>query len=66
MGLHSNEFAPLKRQRFEVCNDAIGGGPEQALICCNLSGSSEFDNAANQTGRVRFRIRTDALNWNVV
>jgi len=22
MGQHSNEFAPLKRQRFQVCDDA--------------------------------------------
>ena len=27
-----------------MCDDARGGGPEQAQICCNLSGSSEFDN----------------------
>jgi hypothetical protein len=40
MGLHSEEFAPLKKQGFQVCDDARGDGPEQAQICCNLSGSS--------------------------
>ena len=44
MGQHSKEFAPLKKQGFQVCDDARGDGPEQAQICCNLSGSSWFDN----------------------
>ena len=33
-----------------------GGCPEQAKICCNFTGSSEFANSANQTGRAQFRI----------
>ena len=46
MGQHINEFAPLKRQGFQVCDDARGGGPEQAQICCNFTGSDGFDNAS--------------------
>ena len=44
MGQHSNEFAALKKQGFQVCDDARGDGPEQAQICCNLSGNYEADN----------------------
>ena len=44
MGQHSNEFAPLKKQGFQVCDDARGDGPEQAQICCNFTGSDGFDN----------------------
>ena len=43
--LVDEEFAPLQKQRFQVCDDARGGGPEQAPICCNLSGNYEAANA---------------------
>ena len=51
MGQHSNEFAPLKRQGFQVCDDAGGDGPEQAQICCNLSGNYEADNVETRSIR---------------
>ena len=52
MGQHSNEFAPLKKQGFQVCDDARGGGPEQAQICCNLSGNYEADNIGYRTTKL--------------
>ena len=52
MGQHSNEFAPLKKQGFQVCDDAGGGGPEQAQICCNFTGSDGFDNVAQRTTKL--------------
>ncbi len=45
MGQHSNEFAALKKQGFQVCDDAGGGGPEQPKMLCNFTGSDGFDNA---------------------
>ncbi len=46
MGQHSNEFAALKKQGFQVCDDAGGGGPEQPKMLCNFTGSDESDNAS--------------------
>jgi hypothetical protein len=45
-------FAPLQKQRFQVWDDAREGGPEQAQICCNLSGSSWFDNVGYGTSKL--------------
>ena len=46
--------------------EARGGRPEQAKVCCNFTGSSEFDNRANQTGRAQFRIIQKARFWSVL
>jgi len=47
----------LKKQRFQVWDDARGGGPEQAQICCNLSGSGGFDNVEYRTTKLYQRLK---------